>query len=528
MRLVAGLRHHWLPQALVVVGLSALAAVTVPDHLTTVAVAVLIVCLGPLMLKASPQVWMGAALVLPWTSRLLTTHGAPRALDFFDFPLVAVAVVVAGLDHIERRGRLPSGHRRIVQWLVVVALVMAASGAVNDHREPLRLVGALLIELEPFLLIVAYLLSPPTPRHRKWLLGVIAVIAAVDSLVAVGQKLTVGRTNTDFVKGLLFGEGAGHHVQAGAVAFVFFAVVQGYRRLPLSVAFGAAALVITSMADNKQVQYVLPLALLVFVFAPKPSGRSNRRVVVALALIMAVTLGVAIKTSHVTKSAAIYVRVSNARHAGKPAVIRAMWHDLSTDPASIPLGFGPGESVSRFAFLTTPQLLKGGSPVTALHLHPALRAEHYQALALAGLTNSVGISSFTQAQSSVLGILGDYGLLGALAYTGLIASLLRALWRQGRVSHLASAALAGWAMVLPLAAVFDWLEQPPFTLILATITGLALTEVVKARHAPTGVRAILPVQIAGQRALPASAVRPGRAPAVGALSGSAYKAVTEP
>ena len=107
--------------------------------------------------------------------------------------------------------------------------------------------------------------------------------------------------------------------------------------------------------------------------------------------------------------------------------------------------------------------------------------------------------------------------------------MLGALWRQGRVSHLASAALAGWAMVLPLAAVFDWLEQPPFTLILATVTGLALTEVVRARRAPSIGLATRPVLLAGQDpAVRAAAVGRARALPVAALSGSAYKDVTEP
>jgi hypothetical protein len=243
------------------------------------------------------------------------------------------------------------------------------------------------------------------------------------------------------------------------------------------------------MADNKQVQYVVPLALLVLVFAPKPSVQAGRRAVVALALIMAVLLGVAIKTSRVTRSAAIYVRVTQRKHAGKPAAIKAMMHDMRADPTTILLGFGPGETVSRFAFLTTPGLLRGGSPVKLLHLHQATRAQQYQDLALAGLRDSVGISSFEQAQSSIVGIFGDYGLIGALAYAGLVGALLTALWKRGRRSQLASAALAGWAMVLPLAVVFDWLEQPPFTLMLATVTGLALTELLRAAPVELAERA---------------------------------------
>ncbi|MGH2885890.1 MAG: hypothetical protein ACRDPA_24885, partial [Solirubrobacteraceae bacterium] len=50
-----------------------------------------------------------------------------------------------------------------------------------------------------------------------------------------------------------------------------------------------------------------------------------------------------------------------------------------------------------------------------------------------------------------------------------IGALLRAEDRRLR-----SSALASWALLLPLAVVFDWLEQPPFTLAVMLITGLAL------------------------------------------------------
>jgi hypothetical protein len=118
-------------------------------------------------------------------------------------------------------------------------------------------------------------------------------------------------------------------------------------------------------------------------------------------------------------------------------------------------------------------LIRAGSPVTVLGLSQARRAIEYHLVASSNL-EYVDLSSFLSAQSSILGILGDYGIAGFLAAAGLAATLVRALWRSG--SSLAPAAIAGWAIALPLGLLFDWLEQPPFMLLLALTTGLALTD----------------------------------------------------
>ena len=58
---------------------------------------------------------------------------------------------------------------------------------------------------------------------------------------------------------------------------------------------------------------------------------------------------------------------------------------------------------------------------------------------------------------------------------GLIVAIMGALFRSR--STLAPAVLAGWVMLLPLALIFDWLEQPPFMVVLRRmLTGVALLD----------------------------------------------------
>ncbi len=56
----------------------------------------------------------------------------------------------------------------------------------------------------------------------------------------------------------------------------------------------------------------------------------------------------------------------------------------------------------------------------------------------------------------------------------MIWSIVDELRRLG--TALAQSAIAAWVLVMPLAYIFDWLEQPPFMLLVALVTGLAFTE----------------------------------------------------
>jgi hypothetical protein len=70
-------------------------------------------------------------------------------------------------------------------------------------------------------------------------------------------------------------------------------------------------------------------------------------------------------------------------------------------------------------------------------------------------------------------VLGDLGVAGAATYAVLFGSLFLALRRLR--SPEALAATGGWAMWAVLGFVFDWWEQPPFSLVLAVLSALALT-----------------------------------------------------
>ena len=440
------------------------------SNTTLVFTAVLLAAALPLV-NSRPVTWIALALALPWTSRLLTVWGpAPRFLDFMDFPLVLVAFLFAGLRYLDSDRRLTAAQRKIGRRLLLVTVVIALSWAFNGLAEPQRLVAAWVLALEPFLILVAVVIAPMTTRERRMLLVLTATLLCGQLLFSLGEIATGGVG--DDVKGTLLAAGAGHHVSAGGLAIGFFILARQPVPKLLTAAFGALTLLVLVIADAKQILFALPLALLVLGISgrKRTTGTSLVGGLVAGAVMAAASV-YALLSYQASATAFDFVDRSTTNQTGKFAVAEALWADVSSSAAGVVFGLGPGETVSRFSFLTTPALLKEGSPVTLLGLHASRGAERYNEIAFSG--PFTGGSSFTSAQSSMLGILGDYGLAGVLAFGVLIFAVIGALLRA-EDRRLRSSALASWALLLPLAVVFDWLEQPPFTLAVMVISGLAL------------------------------------------------------
>ena len=466
-------RNAWrLVAAVALLAVAAALGANAASNTTLVFAAVMLVVALPLI-NGRPVIWIALAITVAWTSRLLTVPGwAPRFLDFMDFPLVLIAFLFAGVRYLDSDRRLTPAQGKIGRCLMLVTVVIALSWAFNDLDEPQRLVAGWVLAVEPFLLLVAVVISPMTVRERKTLLVLTTTLLCGQLLFSLGQIL--GGGVSDAVKGTLLAAGAGHHVSAGGLILGFFLLARQRVPKPLALAFGALVLVVVVIADAKQVLFVLPLALLVLGISGR-KRRTGASLVGGLiaGAVMAGASVYALLAYQASSTAFDFIDRSTTNGTGKVAVAQALWTDISASAAGLAFGLGPGETVSRFSFLTTPALLKEGSPVTLLGLHASRGADYYDKIAFSG--PFTGNSSFTSAQSSALGILGDYGLAGIVAFGVLILVVIGALLRA-EDRRLRSSALASWAMLLPLAVVFDWLEQPPFTLAVMIITGLALRE----------------------------------------------------
>lgn len=131
--------------------------------------------------------------------------------------------------------------------------------------------------------------------------------------------------------------------------------------------------------------------------------------------------------------------------------------------------------MSRTAFLTAETAQELDSPLSVLNLEPADLPLEADAAAAAYAGGGAGgeVTSGNRALSSALGVLGDLGVVGAGIYLAMLTYLIVIL-RRTRLPE-GGAAAGGFALLAVLGVVFDWWEQPPFTVFLAVLAGLALT-----------------------------------------------------
>jgi hypothetical protein len=418
-------------------------------------------------LAAPAGAWVIAALVAALTFKGLVSLGVlPSVATFLDLPLSWGALLVALL---KRRPRAPY-FRRHAFWLALLALAILLAWLFN-RSEVLRPVVFLMLLGEPFAVIAALMADPPTPRMRRALELALVGLVVVQIPFALFELVKLGPA--DSVQGTLYGAGAGAHVMSAVIVVGAIWLLSGGRSWKAlgPWRFPALALLawIPFVADAKQVIAALPAIVLVSNW--RSGSRLQTVVRVGLAVASVVVLFTVIPAG---AAAERYLEQSQHGQGGKQAAALFVWHKLDSDPASIAFGKGPAETVSRAAFLTTPQFQESGfqrarSPLAMLGLRPAAIATEAQAAAT-GISR--GGTSLNTGVSSTLGVLGDLGFFGAAVYAGLLLSLIMRLRRIDSPEGVAAA--AGFALFAVLGLVFDWWEQPPFGVFLGALAGIAL------------------------------------------------------
>ena len=413
-------------------------------------------------------VWAVGALSGVLLSRVVTAAGIlPAPANFSDFGFVFVGLA-AVLAHRAIGRKWTATARRLGLALLVLLGITWLSWALvpSDLARP---IVTFMLWAEPFVLILLLLLDPPSRRERRAVLWILGIIIALQVVFGLSQAATY--SDADFVKGTLIGTGAGHHVMAGVTALGGLCLLAwGFgRSLTMGIASAALAspllILMPVLADAKQVIFALPAAAAVLVLT---TPGVVRRIAVASPMVAAVMVLIVLVPAGTT--AVSFLESASEGESGKLSTVRLVTEEMGGSISDWALGLGPANGVSRAAFMTTDLFLQGESPVRALGLEPAALPVRAQGQAL---QVSEG-TSFNAALSSALGLLSDIGILGVAAYTGVLAAVGFPLLRRRR-EWLCRAALAGWALSVPLAVTFDWWEQPPFTIVLAIITGLALS-----------------------------------------------------
>jgi hypothetical protein len=435
----------------------------------TVGFVLAVTAVGLCGVAAPAGAWVVGALVAALTLRSLVSLGAlPPVATFLDLPLAWAALGVA----LIRTRSLPHAATRHLRWLLALAIAIFAAALVHP-ADPLRPVVYLMLLGEPFAIVGALLIDPPSASMRRVLVGAAAGLLLLQVVVAAGQFLAFGIG--DAVQGTLYGAGAGHHT-IGAVAAVgaVWALTSGALSLVPRLVAAGALLAVPIVADARQVLVALPAILLGVRWRLGRAGIVLGVAVIALPIIVLSQLSVG----------AFSVERTLAGQAPKLAATDAVWDAVTNDPQSLAFGLGPAQTVSRAAFLTQESFQQPDSALELLELEPATFPFKVQ---VAAQSRAEGESSVNSGLSSALGVLGDLGLVGAAAYLATLVGLFLALRRSG--SPHAVAASGGFALFATLGVIFDWWEQPPFSVFLAVLAGLALTQ-----HEPGTERTARPVE----------------------------------
>jgi hypothetical protein len=434
-------------------------------------------------------VWVAAAIVSALLSRTLSSFGLlPNVAQFADFGFVNAGLAAVAL---RRAGPWTAASRRLVAPLAALLVVIWTSSLLHGTGH-LRALVVFMLWAEPFALLLILLLEPPPKRHRRTLLVCFGLLVVLQVPFALWQAATKGLG--DPVQGTLIGSGAGAHLIAGVTTLGGLALMNwGYDRSfqwGVAATLGAAPLILLLpvLADAKQVVLALPAAALVLLVLTRKVTRK-----VAISAALAVVLAYLVLQVPEGRTAVNFLDRAGGGKSGKLVGFEVALDETRRYWANWLFGLGPAQGLSRAAFLTT--AVGNDEAVTTISGRVTRAAQNakgpFQRLGLAPATVPVlaldkarrvaSGTSFNSPMSSGLGVFSDIGILGSAVLAWLLIWIGAALARA-REHWLARAALAGWALSIPLAFTFDWWEQPPFMLPLALLTGLALTAAVTDRQ----------------------------------------------
>lgn len=422
----------------------------------TLAIMAVGLCLLPLMLRGGTWVWaLAATLVVLFARPFVASQIAPASLIFADFPLALGALILALLRN--RQWRLG---RRLAPGLVATGLAVLLS-ALFAAGSALAGLLSFLVFVEPWLIVAAIMIDPPEDSIRRRLVATLVVGALLQLPIAIIQAVTYGLS--DPVQGTFVGNGAAAHV-LGAFA-VLAAIISLTRFLqqgsPWWLMTALGLFTIPVLSDAKQVLFALPIAIASLLPSVR-RGIVGKRWLATMALLGFAALPVAAMS-------ATQVAVTFIRHAGfesgKTATIGLIRERMESRPFAMIIGLGPGQTVSRVALLSSDGLVNPDSPIAFLQLPTSELTR--QVIVSVPTENS----SFEAGGSSVVGLWGDFGLLGAAAYSLLLIGVWISL--SNSVDPLVPAARAGLMLMLTLGLVANWWEQPPFTVPLAILLGVA-------------------------------------------------------
>lgn len=405
-------------------------------------------------------------------SRVLMPLKIPSPINFLHFVAVPFACGSVLLRSRSRDLKQIAISKQLIVGIFLLLVVTISSALVNDAGVINAVLDFLLLA-EPFILILTIVCMPMSQegfqRFRSWILR----FAMINLLFAYVQKYVFRMDKLigleDNVKGIFIGQGAGH-VIGGSVALtfaVYYFVTAKAKPLWFRLVIVLACFNHIIISDTKQVllSFIAGYVLLYLVNI-KDIGKTLMYLTIG-----AVFLGAfywAIYNIEALQPFSVWIRPEIYGPDGEATQLKmATFRIVPTYfESSIGwwLGLGPGHTVGRLGGWMLESYWSLLQPLGAT-MHPASKAI-WQAVADSWLGDQ---SSLFSPLFGWAGIWGDLGLLGLAAYF----YLAFLVWW-----HVCVVDLSKYLMltVLVFGLIFSQLEEPGYTLFVASMIGLGWHE----------------------------------------------------
>ncbi len=419
---------------------------------------ILIICFSLLFLLLLPLEWWIVLSISSATFVRIFTHYKilPGFINFIHFPLVLGTTFVAlfykntSLSFKLGIGLLNLGIIVILSWVI-------------NGGEWLRPLLAYMLLAEPFL--VLYAISKSSQKKMENILKFLAFFVPVVQIpIVVYQAIFIGLA--DHVQGTFAGQGAGHHV-LGAISllgvlymFSYIFYKFDYRKLIIA----ALLFLIPILSDAKQcIIAFIPAITLMTIYTFKYDIKKFFFIGILSSLFLFLAffyykpLRLVFNTNLISKGLAL-----------KISLTKIVFNKLFKDPVYILIGLGPGNSVSRAALLAKKGYIRS-LPKNFINLK--LSKTTLEVLKESGIEwNTETLSSVWTGVASLLGVIGDFGILGFLAYMYFFVII----WLSVNKKNFEWVTKGALIMALFLGSVFSWLETPEFTLPWTIFVALGL------------------------------------------------------
>lgn len=400
--------------------------------------------------------------------RVLTALKVPSMINFLHFAMIPFACGSVLYSSRSRDREQIAISKHLLLSLFLFLIVVFASALLNNAGIVNAILDYLLLT-EPYILILTIVCLPMTAnsyqRFRKWILhaALINLVFAYTQRYVFRLEKLVGLE--DNIKGIFIGQGAGH-VLGGSVAMtfaVYYFFSAKTRPLWFRIAIVLACFNHIVISDTKQVlfSFIVGYILLYFV------NLKDIKKAILYSLVGAAFCGGfywAIYNVEALSAFTTWIRPEIYGADGEATRLKFATFRLVPQhfhsPLNWLLGLGPGHTVGRLGGWMLETYWGLLSPLGAT-IHPVSK-EIWIAVGASWLGDQ---SSLFSPLFGWAGIWGDLGLLGLVAYF-YMAFLV---WRYVAISELSKYLML---TVFAFGLVFSQLEEPGYTLFVATMIGL--------------------------------------------------------